>query len=181
MLYLWVIVHISWWRMTFELILWDRCLLSKLPPGSLESLQTMLISFYVCKAFSLSDTSLCAEMYFICFKGEPSNLSDLRLHSKLCWWPALESGTTQPTLLRTGSGVRDNTHSSAEDRPGSQGPHSQLCWGTAWVSWTIWPTLLRNSLGVTDHSPMCDQPIEEWRSYLGKNWLIGQGVLIRDN
>ena len=102
-------------------------------------------------------------------------------HRQLYWGPARESGTTHPVLLRTSPGVRDHTANSVEDQPGSQGPHSQLCWGTAWVSWTIWHTLLRNSLGVMDHSPMCDQSIEEWRSFSGKNWLIRQGVLIRDN
>ena len=268
-------------------------MLFKLPPGSLESLLTM-----------------CAEMYFICFRGEPSSLSDLRLHSQLywwpsresgttqsallmtsqgvrdhttssaedqpgsqgphdqlCWWPAresrttqptllmtspglrdhttssaedqpgsqwshsqlcwgpsresgttqptllmtsLESGTTQPALLRTSPGVRDHTANSADDQPGSQGPHSQLYWGPDWESGTTQPALLWTSPGVRDHTansaeeqpgshgphgllcwktawesrttaPVCDQPIEEWRSYSGKNWLIRQGVLIRDS
>ena len=210
--------------MNIELISWDRSLLFKLPSRSFESLHTMLISVCVYKAFPLSDTSLCAEMYFIGFRGEPSRLSDLRLHSQFCWWPARESGPTQPALPMTSTGVRDHTASSADDQPGSQGPHNQLCWWPAHYSGTTQPALLRTSPGVRDHTansaddqpgvrdhtassaeeqpgshgphgllcgetawesgttaPLCDQPIEEWRSYSGKNWLIRQGILIRDN
>ena len=57
-------------------------------------------------------------------------------HSQLCWWPAresgttqptllmtsLESGTTQPALLRNSLGVTDHMAYSAEKQPGSQGP-----------------------------------------------------------
>ena len=86
-------------------------------------------------------------------------------HSQLCWGPALESGTTQPALLRTSPGVRDHTASSAEDQPGSHGPHGLLCWET--------------ESGTT--ALLCDQPIEEWRSYSGRNWLIRLGILITDN
>ena len=127
-------------------------MLFKLPPQSLESLQTMLNSVCVCKAFPFSDTCLCAEMYFICFRGEPCSLSDLRLHSQLCWWPARESGTTQPALLMTSPRVRDHTASSTDDQPGSQGPHSQLYWWPARESETTQPTMLRTSTGVRDHT-----------------------------
>ena len=155
-----VILHISLSITTFELISWERCLLLKLPPGSLESLHTMLISVCVCKSFPLYDTSLCAKMYFICFRSEPPNLSDLRPHSQLCWWPARESGTTQPALPMTSPGIRDHTASSAEDQPGSQGPHSQLCLWPALESGTTQPTLLMTSLGVRDHTASSteDQP-----------------------
>ena len=122
-------------------------MLFKLPPGSLESLLTM-----------------CAEMYFICFRGEPSSLSDLRLHSQLYWWPSRESGTTQSALLMTSQGVRDHTTSSAEDQPGSQGPHDQLCWWPARESRTTQPTLLMTSPGLRDHTTSSaeDQPGSQW-------------------
>ena len=120
----------------------------------------MLISVCVYKAFPLSDTSLCAEMYFIGFRGEPSRLSDLRLHSQFCWWPARESGPTQPALPMTSTGVRDHTASSADDQPGSQGPHNQLCWWPAHYSGTTQPALLRTIPGVRDHTANSadDQP-----------------------
>ena len=109
-------------------------------------------------------------------------------HSQLCWWPAQESGTTQPALLktspgsgttqpvllmtspgsgttqpvllRTSLGVREHTASSAEDQTGSQGPHSQLCWWPAQESRTTQPALLMTSPGVRDHttSSTDDQP-----------------------
>ena len=172
MLCLRVILHISLWITIFELISWDRCLLFKLPPGSLESSHTMLISVCVCKAFPLYDTSLCAKVYLFVSDVSPpawvtwdytaSSADDQPgsqgPHSQLCWGTAQESGTTQPALLRTSLGVRDHTTSSAEDQPGSQGAHSQLCWGPAQESGSTQPVLLRTSAGFRDHT---DNSVEE--------------------